>query len=115
MMGDGKSLMEQLRGEALKFHKPGEKEPKEQNVDFRLPVHFDLKKKKKTLFINVSRWELQNGRLRCHAKNNGAAEKAPGGDWWPGITSTGATNWKNKFLSMAVFITAESSPFAYLF
>lgn len=24
MMGDGKSLMEQLRGEALKFHKPGE-------------------------------------------------------------------------------------------
>lgn len=56
MMGDGKSLMEQLRGEALKFHKPGEKEPKEQNVDFRLPVHFDLKKnKKKPLFINVSR------------------------------------------------------------
>lgn len=45
MMGDGNSLMEQLRGEALKFHKPGEKQPKEQNVDFRLPVHFDFEKK----------------------------------------------------------------------
>lgn len=47
MMGDGNSLMEQLRGEALKFHKPGEKQPKEQNVDFRLPVHFDFEKKQK--------------------------------------------------------------------
>lgn len=28
MVGDGKSLMEQLRGEALKFHKAGEEEPK---------------------------------------------------------------------------------------
>lgn len=26
MAGEGKSLMEQLRGESLKFHKPGEKE-----------------------------------------------------------------------------------------
>lgn len=57
MMGDGNSLMEQLRGEALKFHKPGEKQPKGQNVDFRLPVHFDFEKQKKTktLFVNVSR------------------------------------------------------------
>lgn len=30
MTGEGKSLMEQLRGEALKFHKPGEKESPEQ-------------------------------------------------------------------------------------
>lgn len=30
MTGEGKSLMEQLRGEALKFHKTGEKEPPEQ-------------------------------------------------------------------------------------
>ena len=30
MSGEGKSLMEQLRGEALKFHKPGEKEQPEQ-------------------------------------------------------------------------------------
>lgn len=37
-MGDGKSLMEQLRGEALKFHKPGEEEPKEHN-DCRSPVY----------------------------------------------------------------------------
>lgn len=32
MTGEGKSLMEQLRGEALKFHKTGEKEPSEQLV-----------------------------------------------------------------------------------
>ncbi len=28
--GEVKSLMEQLRGESLKFHKPGEKKPREQ-------------------------------------------------------------------------------------
>lgn len=39
MMGDGKSLMEQLRGEALKFHKPGEEEPKEDHDDLRTPAH----------------------------------------------------------------------------
>lgn len=32
MPGEVKSLMEQLRGEALKFHKPGKKKP---------PEHFD--------------------------------------------------------------------------
>lgn len=31
MTGEGKSLMDQLRGEAMKFHKPGEKEPHEQS------------------------------------------------------------------------------------
>lgn len=31
MTGEGKSLMDQLRGEAMKFHKPGKKEPHEQS------------------------------------------------------------------------------------
>lgn len=48
MMGDGKSLMEQLRGEALKFHKPGEKETNGPNDDLRPSVHLNVEKKQKT-------------------------------------------------------------------
>lgn len=52
MMGDGKSLMEQLRGEALKFHKPGEMELKEDGY-FKMLYIWDLKKK--SLFTSVCR------------------------------------------------------------
>ena len=95
--GECKSLMEQLRGEALKFHKPGVIEPPN-----KLPIYSMLCRG--GYFLCVShltpdcwplscRRELYDGGLCGHSQHHEPVKATSGAHWWTGRQDEAWWGW----------------------